>query len=305
MAERRMFNKKITDSDAFIELPSSAQALYFHLNQGADDDGFNNQIQIAMFRSHATVDDLKLLMCKNFIIRFESGVIVIKHWRMHNTLRKDRYIPTNFTEEFEMLGIKDNGSYTLGNDGCHLVAKRLPQNSIGKVSIDKVSIVKDSINNNGDFENENHQDISIQNEETNVKPSNENEETKPKPSKNEMQEKLETEFAYLWKLYPNKKGKDTAEKKYIYHRKHGTTFEEVKEGLGKYLKEISLKKTPTNYIKHGSTWFNQKCWNDEYDLTPTNTQNNTYQNNNYTNNKNNNSQMEILKGVFDGTIKVN
>ena len=116
MAERRMFTKKITDSDAFTELPSSAQALYFHLNQGADDDGFNNQIQIAMFRSHATLDDLKLLVCKNFIIRFESGVIVIKHWRMHNTLRKDRYTPTNFQEEFKLLGIKSNGSYTFSDE---------------------------------------------------------------------------------------------------------------------------------------------------------------------------------------------
>lgn len=138
MAERRMFTKKVTDSDAFIELPSSAQALYFHLNQGADDDGFNNQIQNAMFKSHATTDDLKVLMMKNFIIRFESGVIVIKHWRLHNTLRKDRYTPTNFQEEFKLLGIKDNGAYTLeNNDGCQLVAKRLPQYSIGKVSIDK------------------------------------------------------------------------------------------------------------------------------------------------------------------------
>lgn len=140
MAERRMFTKKITDSDSFIELSSSAQALYFHLNQGADDDGFNNQVQNAMFKSHATIDDLKVLMMKNFIIRFESGVIVIKHWRLHNTLRKDRYTPTNFQEEFKMLGIKDNGSYELSNNGCQLVAKRLPEDSIGKNSIDKESI---------------------------------------------------------------------------------------------------------------------------------------------------------------------
>lgn len=305
MAERRMFNKKITDSDAFTELPASAQALYFHLNQGADDDGFNNKIKNAMFNCHATLDDLKLLMCKNFIIRFESGVIVIKHWRMHNTLRKDRYTPTNFTKEFEMLGIKDNGSYTLEDVGCQVVAERLPQYSIGKVSIDKYSIGKDNINNNGDFENENCYNASIENEETNIKPLNENKETDTKPSKSEIQIQLETEFANLWFLYPNKKGKDTAEKKYIYYRKHGTTYEEVEEGLKKYLKEIELKKTPTNYIKHGSTWFNQKCWNDEYDLTPNNVKNNTYQKNNYNGNKNNNSQMEILKGVYDGTIKVN
>ena len=134
MAERRMFTKKITDDDNFISLGSSAQALYFHLNQGADDDGFNNQVQMAMWKAHASIDDLKVLMAKNYIIRFESGVIVIKHWRMHNTLRKDRYTPTNFQEELKMLGIKSNGSYTLDMtqaerlpDGCQTVA-------VGKVS---------------------------------------------------------------------------------------------------------------------------------------------------------------------------
>lgn len=141
MADRRMFTKKVSDSDAFIEMSSAAQALYFHLNQGADDDGFNNQIQIAMLKAHASLDDLKVLMMKNFIIRFDSGVIVIKHWRMHNTLRKDRYTPTNFQEELSLLGIKDNGSYTLG---CQMVAKRLPQDSIGKDSVVEVRIVEDN-----------------------------------------------------------------------------------------------------------------------------------------------------------------
>lgn len=153
MAEKRMFTKKITDSDAFIEMSSAAQALYFHLNQGADDDGFNNQVQMAMWKAHASIDDLKVLLAKNYIIRFESGVIVIKHWRMHNTLRKDRYNPTNFTEELSQLGLKDNGAYTLGcqvddeqlPSGCQVVAKRLPQVSIDKVSIDKDSLVESSV----------------------------------------------------------------------------------------------------------------------------------------------------------------
>lgn len=148
MAEKRMFSKKISDSDAFIELPSSAQALYFHLNQGADDDGFNNQIQIAMLKAHAGTDDLKILLAKNFIIRFESGVVVIKHWLINNTLRMDRYTPTSYQEELKMLTVKDNGAYTLGcqtvaerlPDGCQTVAKRLPQYSIDKYSIDKYSI---------------------------------------------------------------------------------------------------------------------------------------------------------------------
>lgn len=145
MAEKRMFTKKITDDDNFISMSASAQALYFHLNQGADDDGFNNQIAMAMFKAHASEDDLKVLMAKNYIIRFESGVIVIKHWRMHNTLRKDRYQPTNFQEELELLGIKDNGAYTLG--GCQVVAKRLPSgcHSIGKSSKDKSSRVESRI----------------------------------------------------------------------------------------------------------------------------------------------------------------
>lgn len=144
MANKRMYSKDITDSDAFIEMSSAAQALYFHLNQGADDDGFNNQVQIAMMKAHASTDDLKILMAKNFVIRFECGVIVIKHWRLHNTLRKDRYTPTNYQEELKLLGIKDNGVYTLG---CQPVAERLPDGcpSIDKSSVVESSVVEDSV----------------------------------------------------------------------------------------------------------------------------------------------------------------
>lgn len=147
MAEKRMFAKKVTDSDPFIEMSSAAQALYFHLNQSADDDGFSNQIQLAMMKSHASVDDLKVLLLKNFVIRFESGVIVIKHWRMHNTLRRDRYSPTSFQDELAMLNIKENLSYSLSDCGCQVVAERLPDGcpSIDKVSIDKISKEKSSI----------------------------------------------------------------------------------------------------------------------------------------------------------------
>ena len=144
MANKRMFSKDITDSDQFIDMSSAAQALYFHLNQGADDDGFNNQVSMAMWKAHASVDDLKVLMAKNYVIRFEGGLIVIKHWRLHNTLRKDRYTPTNYQEELKMLGIKDNGAYTLG---CQVVANGLPDGcpSIDKNSIDKNSVVEVSI----------------------------------------------------------------------------------------------------------------------------------------------------------------
>lgn len=136
MAKKRMTTTQITDSDAFVSMPSAAQALYLHLNNGADDDGFNNQVQMAMIKAHAGVDDLGILLAKRFLLQFDSGVIVIKHWRMANAIRKDRYTPTVFQEELRQLGLKDNGSYTWLPNGCQLVAT------------DKVRLVKDSKDKN-------------------------------------------------------------------------------------------------------------------------------------------------------------
>lgn len=138
-----MFTKKVTDDDNFMSLSSSAQALYLHLSMSADDDGFSNQVSVSMFKAHASVQDLQALLEKRYIYQFENGVIVIKHWRMANALRKDRYTPTAFQEELKRLEIKDNGSYTWLPDGCQVVAERLPQDSIGKNSIDKNSIKTD------------------------------------------------------------------------------------------------------------------------------------------------------------------
>ena len=140
MAERRMFTKKVTDDDNFMSLSSSAQALYLHLSMSADDDGFCNQVSISMFKAHASVQDLHTLLEKRYIYQFDNGVIVIKHWRMANALRKDRYTPTAFQEELAKLHLKDNGSYTLSPDGCQVVANRLPQDRLGKDRIGKESI---------------------------------------------------------------------------------------------------------------------------------------------------------------------
>ena len=148
MAERRMFTKKVTDDDNFMSLSSSAQALYLHLMMSADDDGFSNQVSISMFKAHASMQDLQALLEKRYIYQFDNGVIVIKHFRMANALRKDRYTPTAFKEELSKLSLKDNGAYTWLPDGCQMVAERLPQNSIDKDSIDKNSIEEDSIEYN-------------------------------------------------------------------------------------------------------------------------------------------------------------
>lgn len=112
MAERRMFAKTIIDSDAFLDMPLSAQALYFHLSMRADDDGFINNPKKIQRMVGASDDDCKLLILKRFILTFESGVIVIKHWRIHNYIQKDRYRETVYLQEKSSLYLNKNNAYT-------------------------------------------------------------------------------------------------------------------------------------------------------------------------------------------------
>ena len=113
MGERRMFTRKITESDAFLDMPSSTQMLYFHLAMNADDDGFVNNPKKIQKMCGAADDDFKLLIAKSFVILFDSGIAVIKHWKMHNYIQSDRYKPSDYVEEKSMLGIKKNKAYTL------------------------------------------------------------------------------------------------------------------------------------------------------------------------------------------------
>ena len=115
MSEKRMFAKQITESDAFLDMPLSAQALYMHLGMNADDDGFINAPKRIQRTIGASEDDLKLLIAKAFIIPFETGVVVIKHWLINNYIRSDRKKDTAYPEEMSQLIIKENGSYTLGS----------------------------------------------------------------------------------------------------------------------------------------------------------------------------------------------
>lgn len=112
MAERRCFSNKIVGSDAFLEMPLSTQALYFQLGMAADDDGFVNSPKRLVRYVGASEDDFKLLIAKRFILYFEEGVVVIKHWRMHNSLKNDRLKMTQYPEIAARLYIKDNKSYT-------------------------------------------------------------------------------------------------------------------------------------------------------------------------------------------------
>ncbi len=129
MAQKRMFSLKIVNSDAFIDMPPSTQALYFHLSMHADDDGFVNPKKI-MRMLGTSEDDLKVLLVKRFVLAFENGVIVIKHWLIHNTIQKDRYTPTLYSEQKKLLQIKENGAYT--DKSIQNVNKMYTQVRLGK-----------------------------------------------------------------------------------------------------------------------------------------------------------------------------
>ena len=229
-----MFTQKIIDSDPFLDMPLSTQALYFHLNMRADDDGFINNPKRIQRTIGASEDDLKLLIAKRFVICFENGVIVIKHWRMHNTLRMDRYKPTQYQDEFAQLEVKQNNSYTERIPEVETVPElpahanmattwqpngnqTEPQYSVDKNSIDKVSIEKN-------------------------RPS--------QPSKADVNAFFES----IWELYPVKKGKasvsDTKRKALF---KIG--YEQMERAINRYLTELK-KDASWRKPQNGSTFFN-------------------------------------------------
>lgn len=142
MAQRRMFSLEITSSDAFLDMPLSTQALYLHLGMNADDEGFVNPKRI-MRMINAADDDLKILLTKRFILPFESGVVVIKHWKINNYLRNDRYKSSTYVEEKNKLFLKENRAYTDNFEagkplGIPMVHQRYTQERIDKNRIDKM-----------------------------------------------------------------------------------------------------------------------------------------------------------------------
>lgn len=113
MAEKRMFTKSIIDSDKFLEMPLSTQALYFHLGMRADDEGFINSPKKIIRAVNCNEDDLKLLIAKGFVICFDTGIIAITHWKLHNHIQKDRFKPTLYEEEKSLLDENNRKEYIL------------------------------------------------------------------------------------------------------------------------------------------------------------------------------------------------
>ena len=147
MAQRRMFSRKITETDHFLEMPLSSQALYFHLNMGADDEGFIDKAKTIQRTIGASDDDMKLLIAKGFLIPFESGVVVIRHWRIHNYIQADRFQATIYQDEKEQLDFDKSKIASIKPlDQCiQNVSKMDTQVRLGEDSLDKDRL--DKVNN--------------------------------------------------------------------------------------------------------------------------------------------------------------
>lgn len=149
MAQRRMFSRKITDTDKFIEMPATTQNLYFHLNMNADDEGFVDRVSIIQRMIGASGDDLKLLIAKGFIIPFESGVVVIRHWRIHNYIQADRFQATIYQNEKSQIEYDDTKTANIKRlDECiQNVYKVDTQVRLGK---DRLELDKDRLDHHLD-----------------------------------------------------------------------------------------------------------------------------------------------------------
>lgn len=239
MAERRMFAKTIIDSDAFLDMPLSTQSLYFHLSMRADDDGFVNKPKRIQRMIGASEDDLKLLIVKRFLIPFESGIVVIKHWKIHNYIQNDRYKETAYLEEKSRLTVKKNKAYSANvstmdtewiQDGYSLDTQvRLGKNSIVKVIDNNSSSTADAVE--GECENTFTSTVTS------------------KPTS-----KYSSDFEEFWSRYPRHQDKGNAFKKYKARLKEGYTVDQLINAATNYTAECQRERRESKYIKMGSTF---------------------------------------------------
>ena len=227
MAERRMFAKTIVLSDAFLNLPMSARCLYFTLSMLADDDGFVNAPRSIMRQCGASEDDMGILAVKKFVIVFPDGIMVIKHWRINNYLRNDRYTETKYTDLKKALIVDENGSYHI-DPSAEIEKVGIPG---GIPSIGKDSIEKDSVDN-----------IYAQ--------------------KSPLDDENEKRFSVFWEAYGKKVGKKNAIRAFSKINPDDELLHRMLEAIERYHKS---RKWEGGYRKEPATWLNGECWNDEYD----------------------------------------
>lgn len=242
MAEKRMFSLSVVDTDWFLDLPLSTQALYFHLNMRADDDGFVDAPNSIVRKIGASKNDFDLLLAKRYILQFDSGIIVIKHWRMHNTIRQDRIKHTQFQEEFKQLRVKDNGSYTDNFETMtptcqpsdNQVTTKPQQNGPVDIGLDL--------------------DIDLDKKNNNICPK---------------KSSIEELFGAFWSSYPNKIGKQKCLNWFKTHKPNEALVQKMIDTIGKFKK--SKKWSDPQYIPYPYTWLNRGGWEDELEPEKDNT----------------------------------
>ena len=221
-----MFAKTIIDSDAFLDMPSSSQLLYFHMSMRADDDGFVNKPKSIMRAIGAKDDDANILIAKKFIIPFESGVVVIKHWKIHNFIAKDRYNETKYLDEKATLSVDGNKAYTtlnssMSTDCIQPVNGMDTQVRLGKVRIDKTST------------------------DACVVPS------------------YPEDFTSFWNAYPNRKAKGAAYTAWKKFCKESNFLQNILLAIEKQKRSEQWLKDGGRFVPYPATWLNARRWEDE------------------------------------------
>lgn len=228
MAEKRMFAKTIITSDAFLDMPATARCLYFTLCMFADDDGFVNNPRSIMRQCGASDDDMKILLAKHFVLLFETGVIVIKHWRIHNYIRSDRYHPTKYQEEKALLTVKEDGGYQMDTERQPLVYQMDTENRLDKTRLDKSSNNKYS--------------------------------SAPKV---EVLSEVDSWFEAFYSKYPKKRDKPAAVKAFKKRCVKKEDFDIIMAGLDRWIE--AWKGKDPQYIPYPAKWLNAEQYNDSTD----------------------------------------
>ena len=228
MAEKRMFSKKIVDVDSFLDMPATARLLYYDLAMRADDDGFVGSPRGIMRLTGATNDDMNILLMRGFVLTFETGVIVIRHWRLHNYIQKDRYKPTEYTKEKARLSIDESGAYEMDTECIQPVSNPCPQiRNRYRDRLDSGQVRLDEDNT-----------LTLTGSSICV-----------------------TDFERFWAAYPKKRNKETARR--AFKKLKGVSIETLLEAIEKQKRSQDWLKDGGQYIPYPATWLNAGGWENE------------------------------------------
>lgn len=223
MADRRMFSKKIIDTDSFLDMPATARLLYFDLAMRADDEGFIGSPKGVMRATGASNDDMNILIMRKFVIPFDSGVVVIRHWKIHNYIQNDRFKPTQYIEEKAQLSEKNGVVSKMDTECIQNVYKMDTQDRL-EIEIGKSKSKDNTIA---------HPEVSVV-----------------------------SDFDAFWSIYPRKVGKGAAKKSFE-RAILKTDLKTILDAVEAQRQSPQWQRDGGQFIPHPATWLNQERWDDE------------------------------------------